>query len=276
MPFSKVLNVILVAIGLALIVPTRVAGQTVVLGKSIAAEQQVSMESIDHSAWNHLLKKYVDQEGQVNYKTWKASKTDVASLDSYLATLSKASRTKGSSKQSKLAFWINAYNAVTIKGILREYPTTSIRNHTAKFFGYNIWKNLLLPVGAAPVSLDDIEHQILRKMGEPRIHFAIVCASKGCPSLLNQAYTKEKVDQQLDENAKNFFANTNNFRYDVSSQRFYLSSILSWFAEDFGKDQASQLKTIAKFLPTPEATKAATNNAVSLSFLDYDWNLNQQ
>jgi hypothetical protein len=180
------------------------------------------------------------------------------------------------SKPTVLAFWINAYNAVTVRGILREYPMSSIRNHTAKAFGYNIWKDLLLVVGGQSFSLDQIEHDILRKMGEPRIHFAIVCALRSCPRLLNRAYTAADLEAQLSANTRAFFASPANFCYELEQSVFRLSSILNWLADDFGSDQASQMKTIAPYLPTREAQQAAVTNAVSVSYLDYDWGLNDQ
>ncbi len=253
-----------------------VAKQNVVVGQAVSAAQQVSMDQIDHSAWDGLLKKYVDQDGGVNYKAWKASTADVQQLDGYLNTLSTASRKANATRESQLAFWINAYNAVTVKGILREYPTTSIRNHTARFIGYNIWKNLLLVVGDSKISLDAMEHEVLRNMGEPRIHFAIVCASQSCPRLLAEAYVSKRLEEQLIANSKHFFANSGNFKHNVSRAEFQLSSILSWFGEDFGRDQAAQMKSIAPYLPTEAARTAAVNNSVKVSYLDYDWDLNEQ
>ena len=102
--------------------------------------------------------------------------------------LSQANPQAHSTRHAKLAFWINAYNAVTVHGILREYPTSSIRNHTAKLAGYNIWKDLQLAIGGRAYSLDTMEHMILRPEREPQIHFAIVCASIGLSRLLNEAY----------------------------------------------------------------------------------------
>ncbi len=248
----------------------------VYVGSQVPSVRQVSMDRIDHSAWDAIVRKYVDEDGMLNYRALKSSSRDMRALDGYLRTLSNASPRIRTSRDAKLAFWINAYNAVTVRGILREYPTTSIRNHTAKVWGYNIWKDLQLYVGGQPYSLDQIEHDILRKMGEPRIHFAIVCASIGCPRLLNEAYVPSRVQQQLETNARDFFSRLQNFRYDQRNRRFYLSSILSWFGEDFGSNQAAQLRKIAQWLPTEAARQAARQNAVSVSFLDYNWNLNEQ
>ena len=249
------------------------AGNEVFVGRRVAAT--TALDRIDHSAWNALLNKYVDADGMVNYRAWHSSAADIRALDQYLSTLS-TGRANQATTNGQLAFWINAYNAATIRGILREYPTTSIRNHTARLFGYNIWKQLQLYVGGKPHSLEGIEHEILRKMNEPRIHFAIVCASIGCPRLLNEAYTPERVQQQLESNAKDFFRRRQNFRHDAVGKRFYLSKVLSWFATDFGAGQAAQLKRIARWLPTAAAQQAARHNSVRVSYLDYDWNLNEQ
>lgn len=252
------------------------AGPKVTVGRNVAASERVSIDQIDHSIWDGLLKKYVDQAGNVDYSGWKRSGEDAQRLDSYLAHLSLADPRIRASREATLAFWINAYNAVTIKGILREYPTTSIRNHTARLFGYNIWKDLQLVVGGEVFYLEQMEHETLRKMNEPRIHFAIVCASMSCPKLRAEAYVGQNLEAQLADNARDFFANSGNFRYDPAGQRFYLSSILSWFADDFGGDQAAQLRTIAPNLPTPAAQQAASTNAVRISYLSYDWDLNDQ
>ena len=253
-----------------------IAGRKVTLGKTIPAVRQVSMDQVDHAAWSRLLQQYVNDRGEVNYLEWQQSDHGRNLLDSYLDLLSHASRTKKAAKESQIAFWVNAYNALTIRGILREYPTTSIRNHTPKLIGFNIWHDLLLNVGGTPISLDSIEHNVLRKLGEPRIHFAIVCASRSCPKLRNQAYTAEDLDQQLNSNAKEFFANRDNFRHDAQRQRFQLSAILNWFSTDFGADLNAQLKTIAPFLPTHAAQVAAINDTVTVSYLPYDWSLNDQ
>ncbi len=250
------------------------AADVVYLGKQSTPRQ--SIETVDHSTWNDLLARYVDQDGRVNYRDWKASADDVRLLDDYLVRLSSGDPATQATREARLAFWINAYNAVTIRGILREYPTTSIRKHTAKLWGYNIWKHLQLYVGGRPYSLDQIEHEVLRKMNEPRIHFAIVCASKGCPRLLDQAYVPNLVDQQLETNAKDFFGRRDNFQYDANNHRFLASSILDWFGEDFGSDQRQRLARIAPWLPDPTAMEAAKANSVRVDFLDYDWSLNER
>lgn len=254
--------------------PAAAGAADVFVGQQTLATQRVSIEAIDHSEWDALLRQHVDRAGRVDYRGWKASPEASAALDRYLATLSTADALKPASREARLAFWINAYNAVTVKGILREFPTTSIRNHTAQLWGYNVWKNLKLYVGDQTPSLDEIEHQTLRPMGEPRIHFAIVCASIGCPRLLNAAYVAERLDQQLDTNARHFFAQRQNFRTD--SATVSLSSILKWFGEDFGADQRAVLQRISPWLASDAARDAVAKPGVRVSYLDYDWNLNSQ
>ncbi len=275
--FSKPIQcslVVCAAVSLACMASGANAGTKVNVGRTVAVGQRVSMDKIDHTPWDTLLKMYVDSNGRVDYARWKSSARDMAALDSYLNSLSRADSTIGTSRESYIALWINAYNAVTIKGILRQYPTSSIRNHTAKLYGYNIWYDLLLAVGDVKISLNDIEHKVLRKTNEPRIHFAIVCASHSCPRLLNEAYTAKNLEKQLATNTRAFFANRENFRYQTGT--FYLSSILKWFAEDFGSDQAAQLRTIARYLPDQTSQKAATRGTGRISYLSYDWSLNDK
>lgn len=236
----------------------------------------VPADEIDHSIWNELLSTYVDGRGMVDYTSWKTSTKNVQLLDQYINHLSSATFASTTADDVKLAYWINAYNAVTIKGILREYPTSSIRNHTARFYGYNIWKNLKLHVDGGKYSLDDIEHKVLRKMGEPRIHFAIVCASIGCPRLLNEAYTSDRIDEQLAMNARDFFSDHDKLRYDVKKRTVSVSPILKWFGEDFGSDQSARLRTIAPYLPNQQVRNLAESGNVRISYLDYDWDLNDQ
>lgn len=235
----------------------------------------VSLDRVDHSTWDRLLKKYVNDEGMVDYQAWKNSTADLAALKKYLATLSRADAGARASKAGKLAFWINAYNALTVHGILEVYPTTSIRNHTAVAFGYNIWKDLLLPVGQEKYSLNDIEHKILRKLSEPRIHFAIVCASIGCPRLRNEAYTPAAVDAQLADNTRDFFSRKRNLRVDPQRRVIYVSSILDWFSEDFGATPQDGLAGLANYMPE-SAARFVRQKRFAIRYLEYNWNLNKQ
>ncbi|MHB8901415.1 MAG: DUF547 domain-containing protein [Thermoguttaceae bacterium] len=240
------------------------------------AGSHVPLDQVDHTVWDRLLKKYVDQDGMVNYAAWKASETDHAALKAYLAALGQADQDAKTTKDGELAFWINAYNALTVHGILEVYPTSSIRNHTAKVLGYNIWKDLLLPVGDKKYSLDAIEHEVLRKLGEPRIHFAIVCASIGCPRLRNEAYTPAKLEAQLADNTRDFLGRPKNLQIDLANRRVQVSSILDWFGKDFAPTSRKALASLAEYMPDEATRHLIASEDFSVSYLDYDWSLNKQ
>jgi len=268
-------SILLVVVVAVMMNAGTIIGQNKVIGQKWPVNQRVSFNDIDHSSYHTLLQKYVDADGMVNYKAWKANSTDHDALLRYIKQLGKVDSAKSASNEAKLAYWINAYNAVTIEGILQVYPTTSIRNHTAKLLGYNIWKNLKLISGDQQINLDSIEHKVLRKMGEPRIHFAIVCASIGCPRLLNEAYVADRLEDQLTTNATDFFSRSRNLQVNQSKGELRLSSIMSWFGSDFGQSQEQQLKAISPYFPE-SARKFVESCGVRVSYLDYDWNINEQ
>lgn len=243
------------------------------LGRNWPADQQVSMDRINHSTYDALLKKYVDTDGYVNYVAWHQSAADRHALQQYILHLSQGSPTNAS-REGQLAFWINAYNAVTLEGILQVYPTESIRKHTAKLGDYNIWDDLPLLVGGKAYSLNDMEHKVLRKMGEPRIHFAIVCASVGCPRLLNEAYVPAKLNDQLSVNTVDFFSRPQNLTVDQGGT-MHVSSIVDWFGEDFGNSQGARFTFLQSYLPEGVQQFAVSPQA-KVKFQDYNWSLNDQ
>ncbi len=244
--------------------------------QATAPETFLPLHRIDHSLWDYLLRKYVDRDGMVNYAAWKNTPADVQMLKRYLQTLSRADPAMKTTKEARLAFWINAYNALTIYGILQVFPTSSIRNHTATLFGFNIWDDLQLQVGTANYSLNDIEHKILRKQGEPRIHFAIVCASVGCPRLRNEAYIPEKLEAQLADNTRDFFARRKNFQVDTARRQVRVSAILDWFGKDFGPTPQRALAALVEYMPDESTKRFIAEGRFSVSYLDYDWSLNKQ
>ncbi len=266
---------VIAALGTGYLIWPKTSSAKPPLGKRWSKNQRVSMDKIDHTSFDTLLQKYVDNDGYVDYKSWKASRRDHGALQNYLAQLSRGDRGFRASKEGQIAFWINAYNAVTLEGIMQVYPTSSIRKHTSKAFGYNIWKNLPLIVGDQQYSLNDMEHKILRKMNEPRIHFAIVCASISCPRLMNHAYTAKDLDKQLALNAKDFFSRKQNFQANAAQQTIYVSSILDWFGSDFGSSQSARFRYLKEYLPR-DAQDLATSSRTRVKFLDYNWNLNDQ
>jgi len=220
-----------------------------------------------HKTWDTMLQKYV-KNGQVNYKGFAR---DVKQLDGYLEKLDKTD-VSTFSREEKLAFWINAYNAYTVKLILNHYPVKSIRKISRP------WKQRIWKAAGKTLSLDDMEHKILRKeLKEPRIHFAIVCASIGCPDLQGFAFTGDHVNKQLDRAATQFFASRKHFYFETDEKKvkIFISKIFSWFGEDFGDNKEQKVNFILRFLEKPDAEKIKKAASIKIKYLGYDWNLNE-
>jgi len=229
-----------------------------------------------HQTFTGVLKKYVIN-GLVDYKNLKNDNQ----LDKYLSQLSDTNPDK-LTREEKLAFWINAYNAFTLQVVRDNYPIESITDlHTGgKIIGYllgkTVWDKEFITINNKKYSLNDIEHKILRKMNESRIHFAIVCASISCPELRNEAFEADRIDSQLQEQTTKFLNDKTRNHFDLKNRKAYISEIFNWFGEDFGKSDENILKFIAKFVP--ENIAADINKNLSkwdISFNDYDWNLNE-
>lgn len=240
--------------------------------------ERVALDRVDSSAFDGLLQKHVDDQGLVAYRRWKNSPADLQALDGYLARLGNVDLNAPASREARLAFWINAYNALTLKGILMDYPLKSIKERVSYTPGsYNMWRDLLLKVDGADYSLDNMEHDLLRKMGEPRIHFALVCASRGCPPLRRRAYAAADLDRQLTENARRFFSRPSNFAADPDDRSVRVSELLSWYGTDFAPTAGEQVRLLRPYFPAPEKLNWLDNPGVLVEFdLKYDWLLNDQ
>ncbi|WP_040280228.1 DUF547 domain-containing protein [Psychroserpens damuponensis] len=213
---------------------------------------------LNHKPWDDLLKKYVANNGDVDYKGFK---NDSQKLNDYINYLSSKVPAKNWSINEQLAYFINVYNANTIKLIIDNYPTKSIKDIK------NPWGKNRLKIGDKDYSLADIENGILRKMNEPRIHFAINCASFSCPKLLNTAYTADNVQDLMERATKEFINNTE--KNNLSANNPKLSEIFKWYKGDF-KDNGSVIDYINQY-----ATIKISANA-KVNYIDYNWNLNEQ
>lgn len=225
-------------------------------------------ERISHQKWDHLLGKFVSPEGRVDYKSFKAKEI---LLDSYLSLLAKNSPDEKSwTRIEQLAYWINAYNAFTIKLVLKYYPIKSIKDIGGVIQIPMIntpWDVRFIQIGEERLTLNDIEHQKIRKVfHEPRIHFCIVCASKSCPPLRNEAYQPDSLELQLEDQAKRFL--TDSFRNHISQNSLQLSKIFDWYSDDFPKG-----KYFYTFLNRYLVQKI--ENSTKIVYLDYDWSLNE-
>jgi hypothetical protein len=243
-----------------------------------AGRARVPLTKVDHAPFDRLLHEYVDNDGRVAYARWKANAADLRALQDYLASLCAADLQETAPREVRLAYWINAYNALTLAGILDRYPLKSIRDYTPDWKnGFHFWNDLRLEIGGEKHSLHNIEHDILRKMDEPRIHFAIVCASRGCPPLRPEAYVAGKVEAQLADNARRFFANPANFRADESEHAIGLSELLSWYSQDFAKSPREMVRVLRPYFPGADKLTWLDADDLTVEYpRPYDWGLNDQ
>ena len=215
-------------------------------------------QNVDYKNYESFLNKYVSTAGNVNYDKIKANK---AELDAIVNTITDNRPTEKWTKNEKMAYYINIYNIFTIKSIIDNYPTKSIKNIS------NVWDKRNIPQGKIMYSLSDIENKILRKMGDSRIHFAINCASFSCPKLENDVFTADKLDKQL-EVATSLFINDKT-KNQITASEIKLSNIFDWYASDFKEESGSVIEFLNKYSKTKIDKKAKTR------FLDYNWNLNK-
>jgi hypothetical protein len=261
-------------------------------GAELSAGNAVAeISSEDYAA---ILTSYVDDHGMVDYK---GLKTNRKPLDNFISSLSRLDPKlyDGWNDKEKIAFWINAYNALTLKAIVDHYP---IEASLLKSFVYpknsirqipGVWDKLTFAVMGRDITLDGIEHETLRaKFNEPRIHVALVCAAMGCPPLRNEPYTGAKLDAQLDDQAVKFLKNPEKLRIDRNNHRVYLSPILDWFGQDFvktygtdkdysefsGKERAV-LNFVSRYLE-PADKAFLLKGGFSIEYLKYDWSLNEK
>ncbi len=216
----------------------------------------ISNPILDHKRWDNLLKKYVLDDGDVDYKGFLKEKVK---LDRYLGYLSENPPQKSWSIEEQLAYYINTYNANTIMLILNNYPVKSIKDIDRP------WTKARIKIGDEMISLGGIENSILRKMNEQRIHFAINCASFSCPKLLNEAYTAVNLEKQLQKVTTGFI---NSEKNESSKDHLKISKIFDWYKKDFLNGDL--ITYINKY------SNVKVDLDAKVSFMDYDWRLNEQ
>jgi len=233
----------------------------------------------NHSVFTDLLSAHV-QEGEVDYKNLCRD----SNLELYIEQLSKTDPEGLPTREEKLAFWLNAYNAYTLKIICDNYPLKSINElHTGGLiFGsvirQTVWHKKLVTINDELTSLDHIEHKIIRPIfKEPRIHFAIVCAAKGCPPLRSEAYEAERLDAQLTDQAEVFLSQKEKNNFNLKTKTARISPIFSWFKKDFISDSGSVLEYLTHFI-NEEIGASIKNDPKSwrIKYTEYDWSLNEQ
>ena len=239
--------------------PTKTPGDKII---EVKEEINLVVVRADHSTWDGLTKKYVASTGKVNYKSMK---TNLSKIKAYLKHLEKTSPKKDWSKNEKLAYWINLYNASTVYLVVSNYPTTSI----TKLSGGKPWDKKFIKSGTKTYSLNDIENNIVRpQFKDPRIHAALNCAAVSCPKLLNEAYMPSKLNAQLE---KQTFAWINDkTKNKLNGSKAQLSQIFDWYKVDF-KARGGVIAFINNYI----MTSVALAPKAKISYLEYDWALNE-
>lgn len=237
-----------------------------------------------HELYDEIVRAHV-KDGAVDYKALKA---DPKMLDQYLAGLAAVSEERFESwdESQRLAFLFNLYNAATLKLILDHYPIKSIKDIGGDSDGP--WDRPIVKLFDKAITLNALEHEILRKQyKEPRLHLALVCAAKGCPSLRSEAYIAKRLKEQLEDQAKLFMEKSSNFRIDRDKKTVYFSAIFNWYGKDFqanysptkgftglNETERAVANFCARFIPE-EDRKYLEAGGYSVEYLDYDWSLNE-
>jgi hypothetical protein len=231
----------------------------------------------EHKDWTDLLKKVVrtktDGSSAVDYQ---GVIRDPILLNRYLKNLTnlKQSEFDKFSKAEQMAFYINAYNAFTIKLVVDHFPVKSIKKIGSVFS--SPWKMKFFRLFGKEMTLDQVEHDILRKKyPDPRVHFAVNCASIGCPALRAEAFTGARLDEQLNQQAQLFLRDKSRNYIDEGAKKIYLSKIFNWFKEDFTTGSSTVQSFVAPFITDdPQVQEKLRKNTYDISYTDYNWDLN--
>ena len=236
------------------------------------AHDQSSVEEVFHEPWQGLLDTYLDadhESGVNRFNYGEVTNADHKILDEYLDSL-QAQDPRKLSRDEQLAYWINFYNALTAKVVLEKYPVESIRSIRFLTSPFGPWDKNFVKVQGQSLSLNDIEHGILRPIWkDPRIHFAVNCASIGCPNLVDEAFTATTADELMDAAASDFINHPRGV--DINGSILVLSSIFDWYGGDFGRDESEVVSYLSKFL---EGRSVNFEEFGEIEY-QYDWALNQ-
>ena len=234
-----------------------------------------STATVDHSQWQDFLNNYIIEHEKINYVAYNdVSEDDYQNVTDYIEYLESIDP-RNYNKEEQMAYWINLYNAVTIQVILDEYPVDSIKETGGGLPGMGPWEDELVEVAGQPLSLNNIEHGILRRIwSDNRIHYGVNCASIGCPNLSTQAYTGENIETLLDVSAEAFINSQRGVTFGVENGQeiLVLSSIFSWFISDFGNNEISLIADIQRYASADLREKLKSYNG-KIEY-EYDWALN--
>ena len=216
----------------------------------------------DHQLFDQVLRAHVS-DGQVDYAAIQMDER----FQAYIGYLETAAPDLMATGDEKLAFWINAYNALAIKGVLDGLSTGSFLARV-RFFSADY------TLAGRQIDLYDLEHEIIIPFGEPRIHFAIVCASASCPKLISEAYRAASLDQQLERNTRAYINNQSKNKFDKEHKTTRISMIFDWFADDFEAHSKTVQQYMSQYIDDQEIASALRNDEYQIWYLGYDWSLN--
>ncbi|MEM6429153.1 MAG: DUF547 domain-containing protein [Deinococcota bacterium] len=238
--------------------------------------QHASAQVYNTARLDRLLRTYVSDTGYVDYEAWFNNDQDLADVREFVADLAEFDPSTLASEDEQLAFWINAYNILAIEEVLERYPVDTIRPSILRIPERSFFTEQEHVVNGENYSLDEIENEVIRRdFNEPRIHFAINCASESCPALRAEAYTAEKLETQLQEQAIAFINNPARNQFDATTNTAHLSRIFDWFEEDFEIDGGGVADYLLPFVEG-DAAAVLTSDDLTIRHLRYDWSLNQQ
>ncbi len=241
-----------------------------IMSHSIVATISASQKDDPDSIFDGILSRHVSKDGLVNYKGLKEDDE----LIRYIEYLSNTDPHKLPSDKHRLAFWINSYNAFVLNGVLEEYPIKSVLD--VGWIPHSFFKRKKFDTRQGKITLQVLENEKLREaFREPRIHFVINCASMSCPKLLIESYRAEKLEKQLESQAKSFLNDKSRNYLDKKNNILYLSRIFKWYEGDFIKKGEKIESYVARYL-NPDDAEFVRNNEVTIKYLDYDWGLNEQ
>lgn len=264
----------LLAVALLLLASAAHAAPRAELWPRWSAQDEASATLVDHAPWDAFLQKYVQRgsDGIHRLPYARIAEADRTALRGYLAQL-QGVRVTGLRRAEQRAYWINLYNAATVDVVLRHYPVDSILDIgiSPGLFARGPWGAKILRVEGEALSLDDIEHRILRPLwNDPRTHYAVNCASLGCPNLAGRAWTAAAMETMLDQAARDYVNHPRGA--SVEGGRLRVSSIYDWFEADFGGDDAGVISHLRRYAAPGLARELAGVRKVQDDA--YDWALN--
>ncbi|MGK7874986.1 MAG: DUF547 domain-containing protein [Xenococcaceae cyanobacterium] len=277
--FLVLLPTILILTGCADFLPSNQAQEKITQEQTLTV---TSTKPFSYEEYAAVLETYVNDNGLVDYQGLQANRGQLDAFNAAVAAVTPSTYSSWSEKE-QIAFWMNAYNALTLQSIIDQNPLKkSIRDIPG------VWNRRKFNIAGESKTLDNIEHDTLRKdFNEPRLHVVLVCAAMSCPPLRNEPYRAEQLDAQLDDQVRKFIASPHGFRIDRKEGRVYLSSIFKWYGQDWKQSygiegkftgnakQRAVLNFLSNYL-SPEDREYLARGGYKISYLDYDWSLNKQ